>query len=206
AKIAGAVTLDVDGEPGNEVVLIDTGVDELRIYKRDGSQFSPAGEIETGNLDYQDAVVADLDGDSRDDLLLFGEGRFAILYVGRTDPKLTELANYETDLDRTFLVDSLVGDLNGDDEPDLTTLDVRSHFVEILRPAGAAIERATYWKLFEEKNFDGEGGGGLQPREGVIADVTGDGLNDLILLVHDRVLIYPQDDGLSDEVEEAAQN
>ena len=67
--------------------------------------------------------------------------------------------------------------------------------MEILRPAGGDLARALYWKLFEEKNFDGEGGGGLEPREAAIADVTGDGRNDLILLVHDRVLIYPQDDG-----------
>ena len=144
--------------------------------------------------------MADLDGDARDDLLLFGEGRFSVLYAGRTDPRLVELANYETDLDRTFLADSLVGDLNGDGAPDVAALEVRSHFVELLRPAGAGartprFERALYWKLFEEKNFDGEGGGGLEPREGAIADVTGDGRADLLLLVHDRVLIYPQDDG-----------
>jgi hypothetical protein len=30
---------------------------------------------------------------------------------------------------------------------------------------------------------------------GEIADVTGDGLNDLILLAHDRLLIYPQAKG-----------
>ncbi|QDT16468.1 FG-GAP repeat domain-containing protein [Alienimonas californiensis] len=203
AKIAGAVTLDVDDEPGNEVILIDSGVDKLRIYKRDGSQFAAAGEIETGALDYIDAAVADLDGDARDDLLLFGQGRFAVLYAGRTDPELTELANYETDLDRTFLADSFVGDLNGDDKPDVAVLDVRSHYVEILRPTDSDVERALYWKLFEEKNFDGEGGGGLQPREGAIADVTGDGRNDLILLIHDRVLIYPQDDGVGPEEEKS---
>ena len=37
--------------------------------------------------------------------------------------------------------------------------------------------------------------GGTEPRESAIADVTGDGRADLILLVHDRVLVYPQDDG-----------
>ena len=195
AKIAGAVTLDVDGEPGGEVVLIDTGVDKLRVFKRSGAAYEPAGEIETGNFPYLDAAVADFDSDGRDDLLLFGEGRFAVLYAGRVDPKLVELANYETDLDRSYLADSLVGDLNRDGAADVVVLDVRSHHVEILRAAGGSLERAVYWKLFEDKNFDGEGGGGLQPREGTIADVTGDGLPDLILLVHDRVLIYPQDPG-----------
>ena len=195
AKVAGVVTLDVDGVPGNEVVLIDTGVNKLRVFERAGAGYEPAGEIDTGDFPYRDAEVADLNADGRDDLLLVGEGRFAVLYAGRTDPQLAELATYETDLDRSYLADSLVGDLNGDGEADVVALDVRSHHVEILNAAGGELRRATYWKLFEEKNFDGEGGGGFQPREGAIADITGDGRADLILLVHDRVLIYPQDDG-----------
>jgi hypothetical protein len=36
---------------------------------------------------------------------------------------------------------------------------------------------------------------GLQPREGLIVDVTGDGRADLLLLCHDRLLVYPQDAG-----------
>ena len=31
-----------------------------------------------------------------------------------------------------------------------------------------------------------------EPSECLIADITGDGGNDIILLTHDRVLIYPQ--------------
>ena len=31
-----------------------------------------------------------------------------------------------------------------------------------------------------------------RPREAMIADLTNDGKSDLILLVHDRVLVYPQ--------------
>ena len=204
AKVAGAVTLDVDGVPGSEVVLIDAGVNKLRVFARDGAEYAPAGEIDTGDFPYRDARVADLNADGRDDLLLVGEGRFAVLYAGRTDPKLQELATYETDLDRSYLADSLVGDVNGDGAADVVVLEVRSHHVEVLRAAGGELNRATYWKLFEEKNFDGEGGGGLQPREGAIADVTGDGRADLVLLVHDRVLIYPQDDGTAGDADAGA--
>jgi len=32
----------------------------------------------------------------------------------------------------------------------------------------------------------------MEPREALVADVTGDGRNDLIILVHDRILVYPQ--------------
>jgi len=33
----------------------------------------------------------------------------------------------------------------------------------------------------------------VEPRELRIADVTGDGKNDLVTIVHDRIIIYPQD-------------
>ena len=32
-----------------------------------------------------------------------------------------------------------------------------------------------------------------EPREALVADVTGDKKNDLIVLVHDRILVYPQE-------------
>ena len=217
AKIEGAATLDLDGKPGEEVVLVDTGVDKLRVLAREGSLYVPLAEVDTGDFPYRDTRVADLDGDGRDDLLLVGDGRFAVLYAGRTDPRLEEVAGYESDLDDTYFADSVAGDLNGDGEADVAFLDVRSHFVELLKMPeatadtaaddpesdgdAAEIRRATYWKLFEEKNFSGDGGGGLQPREGLIADVTGDGRADLVLLVHDRVLIYPQDDGVAENAE-----
>jgi hypothetical protein len=33
----------------------------------------------------------------------------------------------------------------------------------------------------------------MEPREALVADVTGDHKNDLIILVHDRILVYPQE-------------
>jgi hypothetical protein len=35
----------------------------------------------------------------------------------------------------------------------------------------------------------------FEPSMGQVADVTGDGLDDLVLLAHDRLLIYPQAKG-----------
>ena len=32
----------------------------------------------------------------------------------------------------------------------------------------------------------------MEPSEAVITDMTGDGASDLLLLVHDRVIVYPQ--------------
>jgi hypothetical protein len=49
------------------------------------------------------------------------------------------------------------------------------------------------WPVFEERTFRSRRNDSLEPREAVIADVTGDKKNDLIVLVHDRILVYPQE-------------
>ncbi len=33
----------------------------------------------------------------------------------------------------------------------------------------------------------------MEPREALVGDVTGDGKPDLIVFVHDRILVYPQE-------------
>ena len=67
------------------------------------------------------------------------------------------------------------------------TLDMRNgDFSELLTPGNR-------WPVFEERTFRQRRNEVPEPREAAIADVTGDGKNDLILIVHDRVLVYPQE-------------
>jgi hypothetical protein len=206
AKTVGAATLNLDGQPGNEIVLIDVGVQKLKVLRLEEGQYRPWQEVELGRFPFKSAHVADLNGDGQDDLLLFGQGKFAVLYSGRAVPTMKELASYETKSEKTFFADVVGGDLNGDTEPDLAAIDTRSHTLEVLKfqPAtadhAASLRAALAFQIFEEKSFQREDeGGDFEPRESLIVDVTNDGRPDLVLLVHDRILIYPQDDGRSDE-------
>ena len=49
------------------------------------------------------------------------------------------------------------------------------------------------WQVFEQHTFRGAQNAIPEPRECAVADVTGDKKNDLIVLVHDRILVYPQE-------------
>jgi hypothetical protein len=52
---------------------------------------------------------------------------------------------------------------------------------------------ADRWQVFEQRTFRGRGGDMPEPREAVVVDLTGDGKNDLAVIVHDRILVYPQE-------------
>lgn len=196
AKIVGAATINLDGKPGNEVVLVDSGIHKLRVLRRDENVYRPWKEVEIGAFPFKSTRVVDLNHDGREDLLLFGDGKFAVLYSGQSDPRLKDLATYETKLENTYFTDVVAGDLNSDGRPDLAVIDTRSHFIEILDfSTELGLRHALHFKVFEEKSFSRRGNSGAEPREAVIVDVTNDGRRDLILLTHDRVLLYPQDDG-----------
>jgi len=52
------------------------------------------------------------------------------------------------------------------------------------------------FKVFEQKSHrdsTGRSKSGVEPRELHVADVTADGKNDVVTVIHDRIIIYPQD-------------
>ena len=50
----------------------------------------------------------------------------------------------------------------------------------------------TRFKVFESRLFQGGEPREYEPSIALIADFTGDGADDVALLCHDRVLLYPQ--------------
>lgn len=105
-----------------------------------------------------------------------------------------ELDGYETPIKDGRLTDVVTGDLNQDKRKDLVFLETAKNHLDVVTfDQGGKLAPANRWQVFEERTFRNRRGDGAEPREALIADVTGDGKNDLIILVHDRVLVYPQE-------------
>lgn len=108
--------------------------------------------------------------------------------------ELTEQDGYETPIKDGHLGDVVTGDLNNDGRKDLVFLETARNYLDlVLFTAGHKLVPANRWQVFEERSFHSRRSDLPEPREAAVADVTGDGKNDLIVLVHDRILVYPQE-------------
>ena len=108
--------------------------------------------------------------------------------------EFTALDGYETPIKDGYLNDVVSGDLDHDGRKDLVFLETaKNHLDLVIFDAHHKLVPADRWQVFEQKTFRGRGGEMPEPREALVADVTGDGKNDLVVVVHDRVLVYPQE-------------
>jgi len=197
AQVVGAAALDTDGDGKPEIALLDRNSKSLIFLDSKDGVYRPGGTLSVGPIDFQGMHVADLDGDGKDDLLLAGTDRFGVVLTGRKGQRLKTLASYEPSREEARIADLAAGDLNGDGKPDLVLTDVGEHFVEIVSfpgPDRAELDRALSFRVFEEKSFR-DADSQVEPRDLGLGDVDGDGRTDLVLIVHDRVLIYRQDPG-----------
>jgi hypothetical protein len=108
--------------------------------------------------------------------------------------ELKELDGYETPIKDGRLNDVVVGDLNQDGRKDLVFMETAKNYLDlVIFDRARKLVPANRWQVFEERTFRGRRADSPEPREAVIADFTGDGKNDLVVIVHDRILLYPQE-------------
>jgi hypothetical protein len=108
--------------------------------------------------------------------------------------EFTELDGYETPIKDAFLHDVVSGDLNHDGRKDLVFLETaKSHLDVVTFEPPHQLVPANRWQVFEERTFRSRRTDSAEPREALIIDINNDGKNDLVVLVHDRIIVYPQE-------------
>jgi hypothetical protein len=195
AQVVGAAAIDTNGDGVKEVVLLDKTSKSLIFLDLKNGVYRPGGTLSVGPIEFQGMYVADFDGDGRDDLLLAGSDRFAVVLTGRKGQRLRPIASYESNRNEARLADLASGDLNDDGQPDIALTDVAEHFLEIVTYAKSGeLDRGLAFKIFERKSLRNVHDL-VEPRDLAIADVDGDRRDDVVMIVHDRILVYRQDAG-----------
>ena len=108
--------------------------------------------------------------------------------------QFTTLDGYDTPIKDGYLNDVVAGDLTGSGRKDLVFMETARNYLDLVSfSARHKLVPGERWQVFEQHTFRGANNALPEPREAAVADVTGDKKNDLIVLVHDRILVYPQD-------------
>ncbi|MEE2882964.1 MAG: VCBS repeat-containing protein, partial [Planctomycetota bacterium] len=141
--------------------------------------------------------TTDLDGDGIDEILLIDDRSLMVVRPTAQNWNLQEVFSRRHSEENGRASASWPGDLDGDGISDLLVIDGVRGEIEILAGEADSFRPALRFQVFEKKTFFG-GGRGIEPRKVIAADLDGDGSLDPAILVHDRLIIYPQgsDEGL----------
>lgn len=126
-------------------------------------------------------------------ILCTNEEGFALVRLSGQRAELSEFAAYRAESERRVEHELEVGDVNADGHVDVIVLDAGEQMCQVLSfSAARKLHMAMEFEVFQSRLFSGGMSREFEPRSAVVADATGDGRQDLVLIVHDRVQVYPQ--------------
>jgi hypothetical protein len=193
SRLAGATAIANGTNRVPSLFLLDVERKALTLCERDSvGVWQVVRNVSLPVSDFNRLESINLGGTNA--VTFLGLNAVACLPLGGQTWELTELDGYETPIQDGHLTDVVTGDLDNDGRKDLVFLETARNYLDlVIFDAKHKLVPANRWQVFEERTFRGRRADFAEPREAVVDDVTGDHKNDLIILVHDRVLVYPQE-------------
>ncbi|MBN2314229.1 MAG: hypothetical protein JXM79_09890, partial [Sedimentisphaerales bacterium] len=203
-QISAVGAFDLDGESTKAIFLLDGQKGWLQMLKTgEDKTYRIEKKLDVGkwsNVVHMKMLYAPLMGSDVSSLLLFDSGKFALITPPSGDAavqRLDQQFSYETKIKDGLYGNLTAGDINNDGRTDIIMVEGAQNHIEILAlDADTKPIPAMRFKIFEQKSYrDSKPRAKVstEPREMTVADVTCDGKADLVTVIHDRIIIYPQD-------------
>ena len=150
--------------------------------------------VELPATDFSSVQAVALGGKNVASVAFLGQNTVAWLSLAGEVWDLTVLDGYETPVKDGYLNDVVAGDLTGSGRKDLVFMETAKNYLDLVSfGADHKLVPANRWQVFEQHTFRARDNAVPEPREALVTDVTGDKKNDLVVLVHNRILVYPQE-------------
>jgi len=191
ARIIGVAALASGKNPVPSLFLLDAEHKQLTLSERDtNGVWQVVKNIELPATGFARLAGVNLGGPA---VAFTGQNTVAWLPLAGDVWDLTKLDDYDTPITDGYLNDLIAGDLMGDGRKQLIFMETaKNHIDLVLFDKHQKLVPGDRWQVFEQHTFRAAQNAIPEPRECAVGDVTGDKKNDLIVLVHDRILVYPQ--------------
>jgi hypothetical protein len=195
SRIVGAASLRNGTNAVGSLFLMDAERKSVTLCERDtNGVWQVVRNLLLPFTEFNELQPVALGSKDRNSIAFMGVNAVAWLPLTGDTWEFSELDGYETPIKDGHLHDVVSGDLNQDGRKDLVFLETAKNYLDlVIYDQSRKLVPANRWQVFEERTFRSRRGDQPEPREALIVDVTGDGKNDLVVVVHDRILVYPQE-------------
>jgi hypothetical protein len=195
SRLTGAAALPRGTNTVASLFLLDAERKALTLCERDGAGvWQVVRNVPLPIAEFNGLQPVALGGREVSSIAFLGLNAVAWMPLTGDAWELTALDGYETPIKDGYLRDVISGDLDNDGRKDLVFMETaKNHLDLVIFDAQHRLIPAERWQVFEQRTFRARAGDTAEPREALVADLTGDGKNDLAVVVHDRILVYPQE-------------
>jgi hypothetical protein len=195
SRIVGATAVRNGTNNVPAIFLLDAEHKQLTLCERDATGvWRVSRNVELPVADFAGLQSVALGGTNIQSVALLGQNAVAWLPLAGDVWELTALDGYDTPIKDGYLNDVIAGDLNNAGRKDLVFLETAKNYLDlVVFDSHHKLVPANRWQVFEQHTFRGAANAVPEPREALVADVNGDKKNDLIVLVHNRILVYLQE-------------
>ena len=194
SRIVGATAVVNGTNAVPSLFLLDAEHKQLTLCERDtNGVWRVARNVDLPVSDFSGLQSVALGGTNVQSVGFFGQNAVAWMPLAGDVWDFTTLDGYDTPIKDGYLNDVIAGDLTGSGRKDLVFLETAKNNLDLVRfDSNHKLVSGERWQVFEAHTFRGMNAV-PEPREALVTDVTGDKKNDLVVLVHDRILVYPQE-------------